>query len=204
MHAKDRGGVVLLTHPLRARYGSPKVSRRALRGRIVIRRAVGLPPSHPPRRPLSRPYRSSYGTPQRVWGMTCREPDYPPLPAVPVRREHQGARGIESSNASMLPVPSPFPRRPLGASAGCAHPSGLTAVVWALARRVVGLACARHSPSRCAGSLPTAHRRASACGGSVYIRLARRSRSPAATSSPRTPLRWRQRPCAFGPPAAGP
>ena len=27
------------------------------------------------------PGRSSYGTPLRVWGMICREPDSPPLPA---------------------------------------------------------------------------------------------------------------------------
>ncbi len=126
MHRPRRGGVVLLTHPLRARYGSPKASRRALRGRIVTRRAVGLPPSHPPRRPRSRPDRSSYGTPPRVWGMTCREPDYPPLPACPVRRGHRvpaasSPKCLDTSRP--VPVPSP-PCGRLGGLRPSTRPSG--------------------------------------------------------------------------------
>lgn len=131
-------------------------SRRTLGGRIVKRRAVGLEPSHPPRRPRSRPDRSSYGTPLRVWGMTCREPDYPPLPAgTPLA----GARTIVHA-ASMtrcfpsmvIPVPSP-PAGRLGGPRPSMRPCGRCLGACAAGSRA---RCARRSPSRCAGSLPTA------------------------------------------------
>jgi len=102
--------VVLLTHPLWPRYGSPKGDPAGPRGRIVKRRAVGLVPSHPPRRPLVRPERVVLWDASSRVGNDLSRARLPPLPQV----SSHPARKHPSSRRCLRPA-RPRARLPFGA-----------------------------------------------------------------------------------------
>jgi len=214
--------VVLLTHPLRARYATERQCRRALRGRIGERRAVGLSPFPSP---TSAAFSGLFGRPmgrllvRGVW--LCREPDchrgtrMSPCPRSPAASAYPRCSFLVRGRSPSVPLGTIRAlRRAAGFEPPCSrpHPSSR----WQSGSLRSPLAAARAPSSDPPGGVSSSGRLVgwlTPDGARRCIRLRRifvdgslaATRSPAATAIPPLyPSLAVAAHRAFGPPVAGP